>query len=300
MDTTAQRTNISLQTSDGLTLRGWLYQPNSNKETQHPAIAMAHGMTAVKEHYLDKYAEVFCAAGFVVLVWDNRHFGESDGEPRQHIDVIMQRRDYRDAITYLGLQTFVDKNRIGIWGSSLSGSHVLAVAAQDSRVKAVVSQIPGSQYWPVRSQYLLPIEKNKMQNLISRDRSQRMRGKKHMKMKVIDLEKGEAAFWNDQRSHDFFTSSEKWTNELTIASFDSLQEYDVADLVDKISPTPLLMIAVTDDQLVPVATVFKAYQKALQPKEIVIIEGDHFCPYYQEEAFDTAVNAAKDWFITHL
>jgi cephalosporin-C deacetylase-like acetyl esterase len=103
---------------------------------------MAHGFSAVKEMYLDRFAEVFAAAGLNVLVFDNRCFGASDGEPRQEIDPWAQVRDYRDAITYLHTLPEVDPGRIGIWGSSYSGGHVLVVAAIDRRVKAVVSQVP--------------------------------------------------------------------------------------------------------------------------------------------------------------
>ena len=90
---------------------------------------MAHGFSAVKEMYLDSYAEVFAAAGFNALVFDNRNFGASDGEPRQEIDPWAQIRDYRHAITYATTLPEVDANRIGVWGSSYSGGHVLVVAA---------------------------------------------------------------------------------------------------------------------------------------------------------------------------
>jgi hypothetical protein len=66
---------------------------------------MAHGFSAVKEMYLDAYAEVFAAAGLNALVFDNRNFGASDGEPRQEIDPWQQVRDYRHAITYSPLRS---------------------------------------------------------------------------------------------------------------------------------------------------------------------------------------------------
>ncbi len=92
--------------------------------------------------YLDSFAEVFAAAGLNVLVFDNRGFGASDGQPRQEIDPWAQVRDYRHAITYASTVPGVDPQRSGIWGSSYSGGHVLVVAAIDRRVKAVVSQVP--------------------------------------------------------------------------------------------------------------------------------------------------------------
>ena len=86
--------------SDGVTLRGWLYRPD-DRPGDRPAIVMAHGFSATKEMYLDDFAEVFDAAGFAVMVYDHRNFGDSDGEPRGEIDPVAQIRGYRDAITWL-------------------------------------------------------------------------------------------------------------------------------------------------------------------------------------------------------
>ena len=103
---------------------------------------MAHGYSAVKEMYLDRFAEVFAEAGIGAVVFDNRNFGASDGQPRQEIDPWQQIRDYRDAITWASDLPEVDAERIGIWGSSYSGAHVLVVGATDRRVKCVVAQVP--------------------------------------------------------------------------------------------------------------------------------------------------------------
>src|SRR5260221_6655373 len=124
--------------AEGVTLRVWFY-PAEGAASAAPAVVMAHGFSAVKEMYLDSFAEVFAAAGLSVLVFDNRNFGASGGEPRQEIDPWAQVRDYRHAITYASTLAAVDAARIGIWGSSYSGGHALGVAAIDRPVKAVVS-----------------------------------------------------------------------------------------------------------------------------------------------------------------
>ena len=114
------RKDIEFKANDGVTLRGWYYLPEGAKDGI-PIVVMAHGYSAVKEMYLDSFAEVFCEAGFAVLVYDNRNLGASDGEPRQEIDPWRQINDYRDAITFAGTLPEVDKSRIGVWGSSYSG-----------------------------------------------------------------------------------------------------------------------------------------------------------------------------------
>jgi dienelactone hydrolase len=135
------RAFFSVVLKKGVTLRGWLYLPE-RPAGPVPTIVMAHGFSAVKEMYLDAFAEVFAQAGLGALVFDNRNFGASDGEPRQEIDPWQQVRDYRHAITYASTLPTVDATRIGIWGSSYSGGHVLVVGAIDRRVRCVVSQVP--------------------------------------------------------------------------------------------------------------------------------------------------------------
>src|ERR1700730_8877579 len=71
--------------AEGLTLRGWFYVPDGAKKSV-PTIVMAHGFSCTKEMFLDKYAEVFVKDGFAVLVYDNRNFGDSDGQPRLEVD----------------------------------------------------------------------------------------------------------------------------------------------------------------------------------------------------------------------
>ncbi len=71
--------------SDDAICRGWLYLPQSAQPS--PVIVMAHGLGAIREMRLDAYAERFAAAGYTCLVFDYRHFGASDGEPRQLLDI---------------------------------------------------------------------------------------------------------------------------------------------------------------------------------------------------------------------
>ena len=127
------RKDVEFKTQDGVTLRGWHYLPDQ-RSGKVPTIVMAHGFSAVKEMYLDKFAEVSAEAGLGALVFDNRNFGASGGEPRQEIDPWEQVRDYRDAITFVETLPETDADRIGIWGSSYSGGHVLVVGAIERRV----------------------------------------------------------------------------------------------------------------------------------------------------------------------
>jgi cephalosporin-C deacetylase-like acetyl esterase len=146
------REDVSFQTADNVTLRGWFLKPDGNpSQTKLPCLVMAHGFSALKEMDLDAFAENFVASlPITCLVYDNRGFGASDhkeGSPRQEIIPSIQISDYQDAITYAQTRSEVDRGRIGVWGSSYSGGHVIMLGAIDRRVKAVLSQAPLVDGW---------------------------------------------------------------------------------------------------------------------------------------------------------
>jgi dienelactone hydrolase len=125
--------------SAGVTCRAWFYSTTDETE-QRPCIVMAHGFGGTRDAGLEPYAEHFRQAGFMVLLFDYRYFGASDGEPRQNISVKDQLRDWQAAIDYARSCNGVDPERVGLWGSSFSGGHVIVAAASDQRVAAVSSQ----------------------------------------------------------------------------------------------------------------------------------------------------------------
>lgn len=126
--------------SEGADLSGWVYVPDS--KPPWPLVVMAHGFSATRHMTVDKYAEVFHAAGLAVLLYDHRGFGDSGGEPRQQINLWIQARGYRDTVSYGRSLEGVDASRVALWSDSFSGSVALAVAAIDGRVAALVVQVP--------------------------------------------------------------------------------------------------------------------------------------------------------------
>lgn len=145
------RQNIEFKTADDVTLRGWLYTPEGSSSGRLPCLVMSHGFSALKEMDLNTFAEYFTSnLPITCLVYDNRGFGDSDtkeGQPRQEIIPPVQRSDFSDAITYAQTLPQADPDKIGIWGSSYSGGHVLWLAAADRRVKVVLSQAPLVDGW---------------------------------------------------------------------------------------------------------------------------------------------------------
>jgi uncharacterized protein len=127
-------------TSGGENCAADLYQSDGANEPT-PCLVLGHGFSGTKG-LARVYAERIAAAGLAVLVFDYRHFGASGGEPRQLVDVGKQRADYHAAVHYARTLPGIDPARIALWGTSFSGGHVLAVAAADPGIAAVVAQVP--------------------------------------------------------------------------------------------------------------------------------------------------------------
>lgn len=111
-------------------------------EGPFPAVVLCHGLGAVREMRLQANAERFAQAGIVCINFTYRHFGDSSGDPRQLLDIGEQRKDIANAIDYVKSLDFVDASRIGLFGSSFGGGHVMAVAAGRGDLSAVVAQCP--------------------------------------------------------------------------------------------------------------------------------------------------------------
>jgi fermentation-respiration switch protein FrsA (DUF1100 family) len=288
--------------AEGTTLRGWFY-PAAGASSTAPVIVMAHGLSAVKEMYLDHYAEAFSQAGLGALVFDNRNFGASDGEPRQEIDPVAQVRDYRHAITYAISLPEVDRNRVGVWGSSYSGGHALVLGAIDQRIKAVVAQVPlVSGYENIRSLVRSDLIGG-FQDMFDADREARFRGEAPTMVPAVNEDPAGPAAMPTPDSYQWFTETHElrapsWRNEITLRSVEMLREYEPDSYVHRIAPTPLLVLVAEKDVLTPTELTLATYQKAREPKKLVILPGGHFDAYVK--GFDASMVPARDWFLEHL
>jgi uncharacterized protein len=295
------RTDIEFD-AEGVLLRGWHYVPDGATGPV-PTIIMAHGFSAVKEMYLDRFAEAFAAAGLGALVFDNRNFGASDGEPRLEIDPWQQVRDYRHAISYAITLAEVDADRIGIWGSSYSGGHVIVVGAIDRRVKCVVGQVPlvsghRNARRIVRADFVKPVE-----GMFEADRAERYAGKPPAMIPVVDADPMAPSALPTSDSYSWFTETGKsrapsWKNEVTLRSVEMFWEYEPGAYMPYVSPTPLCVIVAQGDHLTVSDLAIEAYENAREPKKLVVLPGGHFDAYVA--GFEAASGAAVGWFTEHL
>jgi dienelactone hydrolase len=164
--------------SDGTRMSGDLWLPEGYGDgTKRPAILLTHGWGGTRSHLNGSYAPKFARAGFVVLTFDYRGWADSDSrlviigdQPaseaegmvtvsaraiREVVDPLDQVRDISSALDYLSGEEGVDGERIGIWGTSYSGGHVIYIGARDDRVAAIVSQVgyQGIGWTPERERF---------------------------------------------------------------------------------------------------------------------------------------------------
>lgn len=280
-------------TSEGRTLRGWLIRPA--REGVFSAVVMTSGFAGVIEGFLgNPFHTVMADAGMIVLLYDHANTGGSDGEPRQELDPVLQQRGYQDAITFLAARDDVDAGRIGIWGTSYSGGHVLSVAAHDRRVRAVVSQAmtisghrnllrrhPGEAYAALQRGWA--------------DERLRLAGGETPRLVHAFPDGSESVRYQAARPLE---ERRSWRNEVTVRTWELYDAYEPAGFIERISPTPLLMIVPSDDTMTPAQDAIDAFARAGEPKRLVTVPGTHYSVY--SEQFERASSEARDWFVAHL
>src|SRR5712692_1662231 len=264
---------------------GWFFLPeHATSEARVPAVAMAHGLGAVKEMYLEPFARRFAEAGIAALVFDYRSFGASGGEPRQRVFPRDQIEDYRNALTWLARRPEIDADRLGVWGSSLSGGHVLQVAAYDPRVKAVVSQVGAMDVARTLRATIGAEQFASLQQMAVQERIRHAEEGGEVYIPSTGLPGQGFALQSDQDSYDFgheakATIAPSWRNEVTLSSLGAVLEYAPARTIEMIAPRPLLMILAKDDAISPSHLIRAAFAQAGEPKHLLEIEGGHYSVY---------------------
>ena len=294
-----ERRDVEFQVEGADHLRGWLFLPEASGP--HPAISMAHGYAGVKEHGLERFARAFAEGGFVVLLHDHRTFGASDGTPRQDINPWGQIADWRRAISFLEALPEVDATRLGIWGTSYAGGHVLVLGATDRRIRAVVSQVPTISGYEQGLRRVPPDAIAPLERLFDEDERGQFRGEPPRRQKVVGQDLSVPASYRSADALSFYLQPlppGAWTNEVTVRSGRLARMYEPGAWVARVSPTPLLMIVAVADHITLSDLGLRAFGQALEPKKLVTVAGGHFDAYLS--GFPTASGAALSWFREHL
>jgi fermentation-respiration switch protein FrsA (DUF1100 family) len=262
---------------------------------------MAHGFAGVKEHGLERFAQAFAAAGFVVLVHDHRNFGASGGEPRNDVDPWTQIADWRRAISYLETRPEVDANRIGLWGTSYAGGHAIVLGATDRRVRCVVAQVPTISGYEQGLRRVAPDALPALENAFHEDDRAQLRGEAPRRQAVVSADASVAAAYRSPDALGFYLQplpAGLWENTVTLRSTRAARMYEPGVWISRVSPTPLLLVVAADDTITLAGLALAAYERALEPKRLALIPGGHFAPYIEQ--FAPAEAAATSWFREHL
>ena len=303
-----RREDVEFQ-SEGETCRGWLFMPDSVRDEAPPVVVMAGGWCYVRELVMPHYAAKFADAGIASLVFDYRNFGVSTGEPRQHIDPWAQIRDYQNAVSFVTTRSEVDANRIGAWGISYSGGHVLVAAATDPRIKAIVSMIPVIDGYRNMRRVHGTMGFRRLMDAIARDRVARFEDptKRGYLPHASPTPESELSAWPFPETYSTFkalreTEAPLYQNSSTIESVDLLHYYDVMPFVRRILDTPSLMIVAEGDDLTLWDLEIEAYREIATDKKrlVTLPHTSHMTLYSDRTRLETAAVHATEWFGQHL
>lgn len=277
---------VSFKNRYGITLAADLYKPK-NTSGKLAAIAVGGPFGAVKEQSSGLYAQTMAERGFVTLAFDGSFTGESGGEPRNVASPDINTEDFSAAVDFLGLQPFVDRERIGIIGVCGWGGMALNAVAVDKRVKAVVASTMYDMTRVMSKGYNDSVTLEQRTQTLQQLSRQRWvdaeKGTPSYQPRYNELRGGEAQFLVDY--HDYYrtprgyharavNSGNAWTQTTPL----SFMNMPILTYIKEISPRPVLFIHGEKAH----SRYFSetAFAAAAEPKELMIIPGANHVDLY--------------------
>ena len=284
--------------SEGVKLVGDLYRPDDlPSREQRAGIVLCHGYTGVKDLYLPDNARVLNEAGYVVLTFDYKGWGESGG-PRSRLAPWSRVADVQAALTFLGAQPEVDPERLGIYGTSYGGATVVWTAAIDQRVRCVVSVVGIGNGGRWMRSVRRPDEWRELLDRSARDREKRaLEGES-------ELVRREEILLPDRQSAELAAAARRnnpaAVGMIPLEYVDDTLQFNPEWVVDKIAPRPVLFITTDDDRLVPPEESEALHARAGEPKRLVVLRGYGHYEVYLKPAFDEVMRETVAWYREHL
>ena len=289
-----------LQSGDtraGIVLRPGAPRGPAGSGDTRAGIVLCHGYTGVKDLYLPDNARVLTEAGYMVLAFDYKGWGESEG-PRTRLAPYSRVADVQAALTFLGAQPQVDEKRLGIYGTSYGGATVVWTGAIDRRVRCIVSVvgIGHGERW-MRSVR----RPDEWFDLLDRSDADRVKRALDGESELVDRSE---VLLPDRQSAELAAEARRNVpsalDTLPLEYVDETIQFHPEWVVDKIAPRPVLFITTDDDRLVPPEESQALYDKAGEPKRLVVLEGYGHYEVYMEPAFTEVMDETVAWFREHL
>ena len=285
--------------SGGAECAAWHY-PGTNGA----CVIMGAGGAVTKEPGTDVFAKRFNDAGFAVLAFDYRRFGESGGRPRQVLHLREQRADWQAAITFASTLPDVDPAKLVVWDFSLSGGHVFRVAADNPRVAAAIAQTPladGPAAARAAMRHQTPLA---MLRLTGRGILDALGGLLGRQPLLVPLagQPGSVAMLttpdglDGARALDPDNRYADWQQEVAARSALRVGFYRPGRHASRVR-CPLLVVACDQDQSALPAPAVEAARRA-PGAELVRLPGGHYAPFLN--AHEQAVEAELSFLRRHL
>lgn len=291
--------------SAGQVLAGHLYRPRGlSPQTRTPGIVMVGPISSVKEQTLPHYAERFADAGYTVLAFDSRGFGESEGAVRFHYDPNQVIEDYGNAVSFLLNHEGIDHSRVAAVGVCMGGGYAVSVGARDKRLKAVVS-VAGGYNIGGTFQQLLGVQGfaaylRKVNDLTTEQyRTGEVQYVPTIAPSLSDsipvavMPNPEAYSYYDRTNR---ADAPNWSNKMTAASLEPFLIYNAVAHAPLVAPTPLMIVHGTTDFALLPEYAQQAYDAAIGPKELLWIETHNHIELYDQDPYvSLAAQAVIDW-----
>jgi cephalosporin-C deacetylase-like acetyl esterase len=285
--------------SEGNKLSGDIYLPDDDKGKPWPGIVQGPGFLGLRDakHYALMF-EKLCAAGYACLCFDYRGWGDSEGKDRGWVMPKWQVEDIRNAISYMETRADVDPNRIATYGSGgTGGGNAVYVAAIDERIKCAVCYlgISNGRDWLhcMRREY----EWVDYLKRIAEDRKKRAlegAGERVSAREEIMIATPERKTTTIKKE-----VADKIPDKMPLQCAEAIIEYSPEDVVHKIAPRGVLFIAVENDAVTPESQSVTLYEKAGEPKKLVIFRQTTHYGIYNDYFNEVAANVV-DWYNRHL
>jgi fermentation-respiration switch protein FrsA (DUF1100 family) len=280
---------VAFRNRYGITLAADMYMPKDRKAGEKlPAIAVCGPFGAVKEQSSGLYAQTMAERGFVTLAFDGSYTGESGGEPRNVASPEINTEDFSAAVDFLGLQSVVDRERIGIIGICGWGGMALNAAAVDKRVKAVVTSTMYDMTRVMSKGYNDSVtleQRTKTLEQLSRQRwvDAENGSPAYQPPYNKDVPKGTAQFMVDYHGYymtprGYHERSVNCGNAWTQTTPLSFMNMPIITYIKEISPRPILFIHGENAHSLYFSKT--ACEAAAEPKELLIIKGANHVDLY--------------------